>query len=150
MNAATRDMHAPLRCRVAACRENLGDGQSWSFYLINDCGAALDLAVLYEILSEWGDFGRAQTADVRVTNLAPGANALIWRDDGELRTELSLLVQTQARVMRFKFEFPRLYRQGDLSRVSGLDKPGWEAAAISAHGCKDVAYDSVGVFISGD
>ena len=124
------DVDVPLRCRMGACRENLDDGQSWSFYLINDTGATLDLVVLYEICSEWGDIGCAHTADKRVTNLAPGASALLWRDDGELRTELSVLAQMHGRVLRFKFEFQRLYRQANLSLVAGLNKPGLEAAVV--------------------
>jgi len=140
----------PARCRVAACREHRGDGQSWSFYLINDAEWPLDLAVLYEICSEWGDFGRVQTADVRVLDLAPGAHALLWRDDGELRSELALLIQARGRVLRMRFEFPRLYRQENLSLVRGLGKPGWESAVVAAHPHSGDARQVCAVTSSGD
>lgn len=141
MNRVPAVNDEPLRCRLAACRENLGDGASWSFYLINDDAIALPLAVLYEISSEWGDIGRAQTADVRIRELAAGAHARIWRDDGELRTELALLIQTARGVRRVRFEFPRLYNRRELSRVLGLDKPGWEAAVVHAASVPDALVD---------
>ena len=118
-----------VRCRVAACREELADGKGWSFYLINDCAAPLDSAVLNQVSSEWGDCGHTETADVHVTGLAPGAHALIWRDDGEFRTELSLLVRVGDREVRLSFEFPKLYRQKNLTLVDGVGKRGWEEAA---------------------
>ena len=118
-----------IRCRVAACREELGDGQGWSFYLINDGDAPLDSAALYEISYEWGDLGKSRAADVHVAGLAPGAHALIWRDDGEFRTELSLLARAGGREVRLSFEFPKLYVQRNLRPVGGLGKLGWEDAA---------------------
>jgi hypothetical protein len=118
-----------IRCRVAACREAPVDGDGWSFYLINDGDAALDSAALYRVSTEWGDFGHSQAAEVRVTVLAPGAHALIWRDDGEFRTELSLLVRAGGREARLSFEFPKLYIQRSLRPVDGLGKLGWEVAA---------------------
>lgn len=118
-----------IRCRVAACREALSDGQVWSFYLINDCDTPLDSAVLYRITSEWGDLGSSRTADVHINGLAPGGRELIWRDDGEFRTELSLLVRVGEREVRLSYEFPKLYTQRDLPLVDGLGKPGWEVAA---------------------
>ncbi len=121
-----------IRCRVAACREALGDGKEWSFYLINDSDALLDSAVLNQISYEWGDSGNSEAADVQVTGLAVGAHALIWRDDGsgaELRMELSLLVRMGDREVRLLFEFPKLYRKTDLPLVDGLGKPGWQEVA---------------------
>ena len=118
-----------IRCRVAACREVLGDGKGWSFYLINDGGTPLDSAVLSEVISEWGDCGSSEAADVRVIGLAPGAHALIWRDDGEFRIELSLLVRVGEREARLSFEFPKLYIQRNLRLVGWLGKPGLEEAA---------------------
>jgi hypothetical protein len=118
-----------IRCRVAACREVLGDGKGWSFYLINDGGTPIDSVVLSEVISEWGDWGSSEAADVRVTGLAPGAHALIWRDDGEFRTELSLLVRMGDREARLEFEFPKLYIQRNLRPVGGLGKTGWEETA---------------------
>jgi hypothetical protein len=118
-----------IRCRVAACPEALGDGEQWSFYLINDGEVPLDAATLYEVSSEWGDFGHSKAVDVRVTGLRPGAHALIWRDDGEFRTELSLRLRAGTREARLSFEFPKLYIQRNLSLVGGLGKHGWEEAA---------------------
>jgi hypothetical protein len=122
----------PIRCRVAACREALDDGKEWSFYLINDSAAPLDFAVLYEIGYEWGDSGNSEAADVRVTGLAPGAHALIWRDDGsgaELRMDLSLRVRVRGREVRLQFQFPKLYLQRNLQLVDSLGMPGWQVAA---------------------
>ena len=121
----------PIRCRLVACREMLNDGKEWSFYLINDSDAPLDSAVLNQISYEWGDFGNSEPAAVRVTGLAAGAHALIWRDDGsgaELRMDLSLLVCMGEREVRLAFEFPKLYIQRNLRLVNGLDKLGWEVA----------------------
>jgi hypothetical protein len=120
------------RCRVAACRESLGDGKKWSFYLINDGDAALDSAVLTRVGYEWGDTGSSEDADVGVPGLAPGAHALIWRDDGsgaELRMDLSVAARANGREVRLLFEFPKLYRKSNLPRVDGLGKAGWQVAA---------------------
>ena len=131
-----------IRCRLAACRENLGDGQTFSFYLINDSDATLDMAALCEISSEWGDLGHVTTAEVRVSDLQSGACALLWRDDGELRTELSVLVQASGSVLRLRFEFPRLYRQRDLPLVAGIGKPGCEGTIVhTLLAAKGVAHD---------
>jgi hypothetical protein len=122
-------MSERIRCRVVACREAASDGKGWSFYLINDCDAPLDSASLYRVGSEWGDFGNSEATDVRICGLAPGAHALIWRDDGEFRTELSLLVRAGGREVRLSFEFPKLYIQRNLSLVAGLGKRGWAESA---------------------
>ena len=122
----------PIRCRMAACREALDDGKEWSFYLINDNDVALDLAVLYAVSTEWGDVGNSEATDVRVMGLAPGAHALMWRDDGsraEFRVELSLHVQVLDREVLMQFEFPKLYRLRNPQLVDGLGKPGWQIAA---------------------
>ena len=122
----------PIRCRVAACREALHDGKEWSFYLINAGNAPLDSAVLDQVSYEWGDSGSGEATDVRVTALAPGAYALIWRDDGsgaELRIDLSLFVRVGDREVRLLFEFPKLYRKKDLPLIDCLGKPGWQEAA---------------------
>lgn len=126
------DNRPSVRCRVAACREELGDGKAWSLYLINDSAESLDEAVLDRIGYEWGDWGSSEAADVRVTDLAPGAHALIWRDDGsgaELRMDLSLRVRARGREVPLQFEFPKLYLKRELSVVKGLGKPGWQVAA---------------------
>ena len=128
----------PIRCRVAACREELDDGKSWSFYLINDCDAPLDLAELYAIDLEWGGMPcMPEAANVRVVGLAPGAHALIWRDDGngaELCMELSLRVQVRSRKVELKFEFPKLYLRRNLPLVDDLGKPGLQVAAEGRNG----------------
>ena len=124
--------NTPIRCRVAACREELDDGNEWSFYLINDSQAPLDWAVLNQISYEWGDLGNSEAADVRVIGLAVGAHALIWRDDGsgaEFRMDLSLLARMGDREAQLLFEFPKLYRKTNLPLVDGLGKPGWQEAA---------------------
>jgi hypothetical protein len=118
-----------VRCRMAACHEAPVGVNDWNFYLINDGDAPLDSAVLYRVSTEWGDFGHTRGADVRVTDLAPGAHALIWRDDGEFRIELSVLVRAGSREARLSFEFPKLYIQRNLRHVDGLGKLGWEESA---------------------
>ena len=121
-----------IRCRVAACPEPLGDGKEWSFYLLNDGRVPLDLVVLKAFGHEWGDFGHTEHPDVTVTDLAPGASAVIWRDnDDELRMWLTLLVRVRGREVELLLEFPMLYRRkGDLPLVPGLAKPGWAVSAV--------------------
>jgi hypothetical protein len=119
----------PIRCRVAACREARGDENTWSFYLLNDGDVSLDSAVLYQVSTEWGDQGHTDATDERVTGLATGAHALIWRDDGEFRTELRLRVRAGGREALMSFEFPKLYVRRNLQIVESLGKPGLEVAA---------------------
>jgi hypothetical protein len=124
--------NGPICCRVAACRESLDDGKEWSFYLINDSDLTIDLAVLNNVGYEWGDWGNNEITNVRITNLLPGAHAIIWRDDGngvELRMELTLLLQVRGREMRLQFEFPKLYRRSNLPIIDILGKPGWQENA---------------------
>jgi hypothetical protein len=121
-----------IRCRVAACREALGDGNQWSFYLLNDNDAPIDSALLFEICYEWGDMGNSESANVQVTNLAPRSHALIWRDDGsgaELRMDLWLNVRAGRREVKLYFGFPKLYRLQNLPLIEGLGKHGWQVAA---------------------
>jgi hypothetical protein len=126
------EQHEPIRCRLAACREAHSDGNEWSFYLINDGPAPLDAVVLHEISYEWGDQASTETPEVRIAGLAPGAHALLWRDDGsgaELRMDLTLLVRVGDREVQLLFHFPKLYLKRDLPLVNGLGKPGWQEAA---------------------
>lgn len=125
------EVNDEIRCRVAACPEPFGDGKEWSFYLLNDGGAPLDEVVLKTFGHEWGDYGHATHPDVRVNSLAPGASALIWRDnDEELRMWLTLLVRSRGREVELLIEFPMLYRRkADLPLVDGLAKPGWAVSA---------------------
>lgn len=120
-----------IHCRVAACREPLSDDKEWSFYLINDGKAPLDVVVLKAFGHEWGDMGHAKHPDLRFNDLAPGASALIWRDnDDEFRMWLTLLVRVRDREVELLLEFPMLYRiKGNLPLVDGLAKPGWVVSA---------------------
>jgi hypothetical protein len=118
-----------IRCRVAACRDASVDDNKWSFYLINDGDAPLEYAGLFRVSTEWGDFGDSRATDVCVTDLAPGAHAVIWRDDGEFCIQLSLLVRAGGCEARLEFEFPKLYIQRNLRLVDGLDQLGWEEVA---------------------
>src|SRR5258706_13818893 len=119
-----------IRCRVAACHVGRG---AWEFFLINDSDAPLDRAVLKRVMYEWGDIGNSKVVDVQVPGLAPGAHALIWRDDddcAEMRVELSVQVCRGIREGRLTFEFPLLYKmKRQLSLVAGLDKAGWQVSA---------------------
>ncbi len=121
----------PIRCRMVACDEALGDGKMWSFYLINDSAIPLDFAVLYQVEYEWGDWGDSDYPDARVTDLVPGGRALLWRGDdsaGEFRSELSVHVGEARRELLLEFRFPKLFIQ-ELKLVNDLGKPGWEVAA---------------------
>lgn len=123
------DNAATIRCRVAACRETLPPaGDAWSFYLINDRDVPLD-AVLFEVSTEWGDMGSCTRTDVHVSSLQPGMNALLWRDDGEMRIELALRASCGARTVTLRFEFPKLYIQRNLQLIAGLAAPGLQVAA---------------------
>ncbi len=122
-----------IRCRIAACRESLDDGKEWSFYLINDSGVPLESVVLHSVSHEWGDVGDSRQVDVRIAKLASGAHALLWREDGfggELRTELSLHVRARGREVSLDFEFPKLYRQRNLSQVTELGKRGFQVTSV--------------------
>src|SRR5882672_7967354 len=119
----------PIRCRMAACSETLDDGKHWSFYLLNDGNSLLDSVVLHAVGYEWGDWGNSKSLDVHISGLAPGAHALIWRDDdsaAELRMDLSLRVRADGREVKLNFEFPKLYHLRNLERVAGLGKPGYQ------------------------
>jgi hypothetical protein len=132
MRSANTMNAGPIRCRIAACREDLDDDNEWSFYLINDGDAPLQWAVLDTIGYEWGGMGNSEQPGVRVTGIAPGGHALLWRDDGsgaELRMDLSLRVCAGGREAKLLFEFPKLYRKTDLPVVAPLGKPGWAVAA---------------------
>ena len=85
--------------------------------------------MLYSVGHEWGDMGNSEPTDVRVTDLASGGHALIWRGSGdgaELRMDLSLRVVVGDREEHLQFEFPKLYRKTNLPVVDGLGKPGWQ------------------------
>ena len=90
------------------------DSPLWNFHLINDGETAIETAVLEAVKYEWGDEYRGgESPAVRITNLAPGERALLWKDDGssEMRTDLWLrFVQSGQETILF-FEFPKLYRQ---------------------------------------
>lgn len=121
-----------IRCRVAACREALGDGREWSFYVLNDGEETLDSVVLETFGHEWGGVGRKEHPKVRVEGLAPGAHARIWRDnDNEVRMWMKLAARAGRREVELEAEFPLLYRHLDeLEMVPELGKPGWVASAV--------------------
>lgn len=99
-------------CRIRATREP--DSPLWSFYFLNDGHAAIDSADLVAVKYEFGDtYVGGESPSVSVAGLAPGAQALIWQDDGgsELRTDLWLRVTQGGQVTWLLFEFPKLYRQ---------------------------------------
>ena len=118
---------ADIRCRAAACLENLGDDKEWSVYLLNDGTRALSRVVLKTFGHEWGNFGDAVHPSVEVTDVSPGSHVLLWRDnDHELRMWLTLAVWVDDRETEWLVEFPMLYRSKDtLPLVESLGKPGW-------------------------
>jgi hypothetical protein len=121
-----------IRCRVAACPEYLGDGNAWSFYLLNDGAVPLDSVVLTTFGHEWGDVGHAKYPEATVTHVAPGTSSLIWRDnDDELRMWLGLRVLAGDRETELIAEFPLLYsRKDSLGLIAGLGKPGFVVPAV--------------------
>ena len=121
----------PIRCRLAACRESSGDGKHWSFYLINDGADPLESATLSDVIYSWGSEGSREAPETQVTALAPGAHALVWREDAgdELQTDFLMRVRARGREARLRFEFPKLYLKKNLPLVDGLGKPGWQEAA---------------------
>ena len=117
-----------IASRVAACPEPSNDGKLWSFYLINDGDASFDWAVLDEVVYTWGDMGSAEEPGARISGIAPGEHACIWRDDGdaaEVNIDLRVRVGVSGRVTSLYFEFPKLYKLRDLPDVQGLHKRGW-------------------------
>ena len=99
---------------------------------MRDGNILLESVVLYAVGHEWGDWGNSKAVEVRISSLAPGAHALIWRDDdsaAELRTDLSRRVRPDGRDVNLNFEFPKLYRLRNLKTVAGLGKPGYQVAA---------------------
>jgi hypothetical protein len=93
--------------------------------------------VLNKVSYEWGDWGNSTAANVRVTDLAVGANVLIWRDDdsaAELRVDLFLLVRQGDREVQLVFEFPKLCKKENLPPVEGLGKPGWQVTGSAFGG----------------
>lgn len=127
--ATNADAIASVRCRVAACREPADGGPAWGFYLLNDGDSTLN-AVLDAVEYTWGDDSRRSAVDVRIANLAPGAHARLWRDDGELRLALSLCIHNACGHARQRFDFPLLYRRDALPPVPGLGRPGWAVSGV--------------------
>jgi hypothetical protein len=118
----------PIRCRVVACREAGDDGKEWSFYLINDSYCPLESATLYSIDYDWGELG-LDSGKIHVQGLAPGAHALIWRDNREVRMDLSLLARMGGRDVLLQFVFSKKCFQRKLQMVDALRKAGWQVAA---------------------
>jgi hypothetical protein len=122
---------------MVACREDLDDGNEWSFYLINDGGTPMESAVLFAVDYEWGNSGNREDVEVAVSALAPGSPALLWRDDGsgaELRMEFSLRVCIEREETTLSFEFPKLYRLRQLPLVEELGRNGYSVSAEGSGG----------------
>lgn len=114
-----------VQCRIVATRE--ADSPLWSFYLMNDGGTPIESAELAAVKREWGDqYLGGESPGVRISDLAPGARALIWRDDGssEMRTDLWLRVTDHGRETWLLFEFPKLHRQQGTTLVAHPTKMG--------------------------
>ncbi len=116
-----------VRCRVAACREALGDGKEWSFYLINDGDRPLDSVVLETFGHEWGDMAHTEHPDVEISDLVPGAHPRIWRDnDDEVRMWMHLEARVGRKRVDLEAEFPMLCKRlNELEMVPELGMPGW-------------------------
>ncbi|MBX3431176.1 MAG: hypothetical protein KF779_16435 [Hyphomonadaceae bacterium] len=116
--------------RVAACREDFGDGKEWSFYLINDGGLTFKWATLVKACYEWADHVTTEQVDARVSDLPAASHVLLWRTDGdgaEFRQNLLLEFASDQGEGSVWFEFPKLYRKREFALVSQLQKRGWEA-----------------------
>lgn len=114
-------------CRMAACRESLNDGKAWSFYLINDSASSLQRVMLKRVRSEWGSQSAAEAESVAIGDVAVSEHALVWRADGdaaEFRLTVEIGLEFAGGAVALSFEFPKLYRQGDLPVVAGLGKSG--------------------------
>lgn len=91
---ATRDSGSPL----------------WSFHLVNEGDAVIGSAELAAVKYDWGEqYVGGHTPNTVAREIAPGARALLWQDDGssEMRTDLWVRIGETWLL----FEFPRLYRQ---------------------------------------
>jgi len=130
------DRNLLLVCRMVACREETGDGNAWSYYLVNDCDFKLDRVALEAVSSEWGDQSYTEPDPDPVTILSTGFvagdNMLLWRDDGEFRMEFRVRVGVANEEAHLNFEFPRVYRLGELPLVAGIGKRGH---AVMARAC---------------
>ncbi|ABF42779.1 hypothetical protein Acid345_3779 [Candidatus Koribacter versatilis Ellin345] len=116
-----------ISCRLAACPENLGDGESWSFYLINDGSESIDGGVLEAVEWEWGDIPKSKLMSVAIPDLPSGGHIRIWRDDGEIRVTIKIRLRSAGQESWLEFEFPKLYIQRNLKIIAGLGKIGWQA-----------------------
>jgi hypothetical protein len=109
--------------RVVATREP--ESRLWTFHLVNDGPTPLASATLEAVKYEWGDEYRGgESPKLRVQALAPGAEAIIWHDDGrsEMRTDLWLTVTQGGVETWLYFEFPKLYRQQATTLISHPNK----------------------------
>ena len=119
-----------IYCRMVACRETQADDHnSWSFYFVNDGLVPLDSVTLCRVSWEYGDIPRSDNVAVQVVELAPKAAVRLWRDYGDLRTELQVTVCLAGREAQLSFEFPRFSRQSVWPMVDVLGRPGLEVAA---------------------
>lgn len=120
-----RDLRAAV-CRLAACREDLGDGKEWSLFVLNDTDAPIDVA-LQRVAYEWGDRGHSAAPGLRVVVAARSAERL-WREGwegAEMNMELGLEVESSGTRTRLAFELGKLYRRRNPVPIAGIDLPGW-------------------------
>lgn len=101
-----------LKCRIIATRSPAS--RVWTFHIVNDGDTTIEEAWLEAVKYEWGDqYQGGESPHVRVSGLAPGAQANAWTDDGssEARTDLWVRVTNAGTDVWLLFEFPKLYRQ---------------------------------------
>jgi len=112
-------------CRIVATRAP--GARVWEFCLVNDGETAIEAAVLEAVKYEWGDqYLGGESPRAQVANLAAGAQARIWTDNGssEMRTDLWVRVTQRGTDTLLLFEFPKLYGQsGDTLIARPLKVP---------------------------
>jgi len=117
---------------MVACRH--ADQSSWCFYLINDSDVPVDSATLEQIDYEWGGGLYTEKPGRSISNLLPGAHAVLWPDDdggAELRMNMSLRVVVGEGQFLVRFAFPKLYRRRGLPNIPTIGTPGYEVAGTS-------------------
>jgi hypothetical protein len=106
-----------IRCRVSVRREDLNDGKTFSLYFINDSTFPLDHVIVRNVGTEWGALSDNHEINLHLQNLAPGAEARIWRDDddaAELAMYACATVEAMGRRVALTFDITRSYRKGNV------------------------------------
>ena len=120
-----------LQCRIVATREP--DSPLWTFFLINDGDETIESAELKAVRYEWGDrYVGGESPGGCIADLAPGARAVIWQNDGssEMRTDLWLRVTHHGAETWLLFEFPRLYRQQGTTLIAHPTRTGGPPSGV--------------------